>query len=119
MGKGDKKLVTKGMPPENFRCAKCDGGDKNGDELRRWGDPASKGGEGGLLSKRTRPGKAGQEVPLELRRSQPGKMWGRAFQAEAAASPGLFHTFLSLSFKPVRPTPYSGQTSGCGPLLST
>lgn len=25
MGKGDKKLVTKGMPPENFRCAKCDG----------------------------------------------------------------------------------------------
>lgn len=44
MGKGAKKLVTKGMPPENFRCAKCDGGDKNGDELRRWGDPASKGG---------------------------------------------------------------------------
>ena len=44
MGRGDKKLVTEGMPPENFRCAKCDGGDKNGDEIQRWGDPASKEG---------------------------------------------------------------------------
>lgn len=34
-----------------------------------------------------------------LRRSQPGKMWGREFQAEGTASLGLCYTFLSLSFR--------------------
>lgn len=55
---------------------------------------------------------------MELRRSQIGKTWGRGVR-HREWSPCVYYTFFPLTFKPIMPVAYAGQTTGHGPNPST
>lgn len=113
MGTGDKKRVAKGMPQKTSDCATCDGGDKVAMSYQyKDGKTLPPEGDREVFCR----GPC-QEVPLEQRRSQPGKTWERAFPAGTAASRFISH--LPRSFQPASGQSLTqGKLEVCGPLVS-